>query len=73
MTQNLLGLTGVPAYVIPRPAFLHFKWARKPFESATAQWPDNWQDIEHFRQIAARRHPVAEYTGEYPSIVRALL
>ncbi len=73
MTQNLMGLTGIPAVEIQRPAFLHFKWARKPFASATVQWPENWEAIPHFQCIAERRHPVAPYTGEYPSSVRALL
>ena len=73
MTQNLQGLAGVPEYEIERPAFLHCKWSRKSFASATVQWPENWREIPHFQRIAERRHPVAEYTGEYPATVRALL
>jgi hypothetical protein len=56
-----------------RPAFLHFKWARKSLESATCQWPSDWQSIPHFQRIYQRRIPVARYEGEYPSSVRALL
>ena len=73
MTQNLQGLAGIPEYEIERPAFLHFKWARKSFTSATVQWPENWQDIPHFQRIAERRHPVAVYEDEYPASVRAML
>lgn len=73
VTQNLRGIQGVPAVEIDRPAFLHFKWARKPFAAATMQWPENWQAIDHFRRIAVRRFPVARYDGEYPASVAALL
>ncbi len=73
MTQNLGGLAGIPEHEIERAAFLHMKWARKSFASATVQWPENWREIPHFARIAARRHPVAPYTGEYPASVRALL
>jgi len=72
MTQSLRGVDE-PPYVIERPAFLHFKWARKSFASATVQWPENWQEIPHFASIAERRHPVAPYEGEYPTAVRSLL
>ncbi len=72
MTQSLRGVDE-PPYVIVRPAFLHFKWSRKSFASATVQWPENWPEIPHFARIAARRHPVAPYEGEYPAAVRALL
>lgn len=73
MTQNLMGIAGIPVHLIPRPAFLHFKWARKPFEAATVQWPENWREIPHFQNIEKRRHPVAPYTGEYPASVRRLM
>lgn len=73
MTQNLQGIQGLPEYEIDRPAFLHFKWARKSGASATVQWPDNWRDIPHFQKIYERRIPVAPYEGEYPTGVRALL
>ncbi len=72
MTQSLRGVPD-PSHEIPLPAFLHFKWARKSFASATAQWPPDWESIPHFQRIAERRHPVERYTGEYPSSVRALL
>lgn len=71
-TQNLRGVP-MPTHTIARPAFLHFKWARKSFAAATMQWPANWQAIEHFRQVASRREPVAPYAGEYPASVAALL
>ena len=73
MTQNLQGIQGLPEVEIDRPAFLHFKWARKPEASATVQWPKDWRDIPHFQRIYERRIPVAPYEGEYPSSVRALL
>ena len=73
MTQNLIGIAGIPEYEIERPAFLHFKWARKSFASATVQWPENWRDVPHFQRISERRHPVTRYEGEYPASVRALL
>ena len=73
MTQNLQGLAGIPEHEIERPAFLHFKWSRKSFASATVQWPSDWESIPHFQRIAERRHPVATYEGEYPASVRALL
>lgn len=73
MTQNLQGIAGIPEHEIKKPGFLHFKWARKSFESATVQWPKNWQEIPHFQRIAERRKPVAPYTGEYPASVRAML
>lgn len=72
LTQNLRG-AGDPTATIERPAFLHFKWARKPFASATVQWPKDWQSMEHFQRIAERRHPVARYEGEYPASVRRLI
>ncbi len=73
MTQNLQGLAGVPEYEIERPAFVHMKWAKKSFASATVQWPENWSEFPHFQNIAERRHPVARYEGEYPLSVRAML
>jgi hypothetical protein len=73
VTQNLKGVPDADDAFDHRPAFLHFKWARKPLESATCQWPADWQSIPHFQTIAARRIPVARYEGEYPSSVRALL
>lgn len=72
-TQNLQGIIMMPECEIQRPAFLHFKWARKSFASATVQWPANWKELSHFQEIAARRHPLAAYEGEYPASVRALL
>lgn len=72
MTQSLRGVPE-PSHVIERPAFLHFKWSRKSFASATVQWPPNWQEVPHFARIAERRHPVAPYEGEYPASVRAML
>ncbi len=72
MTQNLAGVD-MPPYMVEKPMFLHFKWARKSFESATAQWPENWREIPHFQRIAERRHPVERYEGPYPASVRALI
>ena len=71
LTQHMRGAP-LPTKRIGRPAFVHFKWI-KPFDSATVQWPDNWREIPHFKNIAARRHPVAPYQGEYPSAVRERL
>ena len=73
MTQNLDGIVGIPEHEITQPAFLHFKWARKSFASATVQWPEKWAEMPHFIKIAERRHAVAAYEGEYPASVRALL
>lgn len=72
MTQNLKGAPD-PTHRIHDPAFLHFKWSRKSFQSATVQWPAGWETIPHFQRIANRRFPVADYDGSYPSSVRALL
>ena len=72
MTQSLRGVDE-PPHMIERPAFLHFKWCRKSFESATVQWPENWREIPHFQHIAQRRFPVARYEGEYPTSVRAMI
>ncbi len=72
MTQNLRGVTE-PMVVIQKPAFLHFKWARKTGASATVQWPDGWERVDHFANIYERRHPVAPYEGEYPASVKAML
>jgi len=57
---------------IAKPAFLHFKWT-KPVESAIKRWPEDWRDHERWRAIYERRLPVAPYTGEYPSSVKALV
>lgn len=73
LTQNLRGVPDVDDAFGHKPAFLHFKWARKSFESATVQWPADWETMPHFQRIAERRHPVAKYEGEYPSAVAALL
>jgi hypothetical protein len=72
MTQSLRG-AGEPTATIGRPAFVHLKWSRKSEASATVQWPSNWREIPHFQRIIERRKPVALYTGEYPSALRALL
>lgn len=55
------------------PAFLHFKWSRKPLASATKGWPKDWRSKDHFKRIFERRKAVAAYRGEYPTSVRALL
>ncbi len=73
MTQNLRGVPDSLGGLIEHPAFLHFKWARKSFASATVQWPLTWWKIPHFQRIAERRHPVECYTGEYPASVAAML
>ena len=70
LTQSLRGTPPPTAEI--HDCFLHTKWV-KPFESAVKQWPENWPEIPHFRNIAERRHPVERYTGEYPASVRALL
>jgi len=71
MTQSLRGAAQPTTEI--HDCFLHFKWARNPFEAATVQWPENWQEIPHFQRIAERRIPVEPYTGEYPASVRALM
>ncbi len=72
MTQSLRGVPE-PPHMVERPAFIHMKWSRKSFASATVQWPPDWHEIPHFQRIAERRHPVARYEGEYPAAVRALM
>jgi len=71
VTQSLKGAPAPTAEI--RDAFLHFKWARKSFAAATAQWPPDWDQIPHFQKIAERRFPAARYNGEYPASVAALL
>lgn len=70
MTQKIQNVPPHTAEV--HDCFVHLKWC-KSFESATVQWPDNWEEIPHFQRIAERRYPVARYEGEYPSSVMALL
>ena len=73
VTQNLQGVPDADDAFGHRPAFLHFKWSRKPLESATVQWPSDWRSIPHFQRIYERRKPVARYEGEYPAAVRRML
>jgi len=70
LTQSLRGVPPHTAEV--HDCFIHTKWI-KPMASATKQWPKGWEEMPHFQNIAARRHPVAPYRGEYPASVRALL
>lgn len=72
LTQTLKGAPP-PTADICKPAFLHFKWARKPLASCTKQWPADWEAIPHFQRIIERRHPVAPYEGEYPASIRGLI
>lgn len=70
-TQEIRGIgTG---HTITRPAFLHFKWARKPLSSATKQWPNGWEAIPSFQKMLKRREPARLYCGEYPSAVVPLV
>jgi hypothetical protein len=71
LTQQLRG-TGT-GYTIARPAFLHFKWARKPLASATKQWPQGWEAMPYFQRILKRREPVRIYSGEYPRAILPLI
>lgn len=52
------------------PAYLHFKWA-KARDSATKAWPENWREIDHFRNLAARAAPGAAWQGRIPAALRA--
>lgn len=68
-SERLIG-TG-PGRVITD-AFLHFKWCKA---SARQAWPEDWQEIEHFRAIDKRAGIGAPYTGAIPtalSLVSAL-
>jgi hypothetical protein len=67
-------LRGVPgARIIPRPAFLRFRWARKPLSSVTARWPKGWERMAHFKALLKQREPARFYTGEYPTSVQPLV
>ncbi len=67
-------LGGVPeARMITRPAFLRFRWARKPLSSVTGQWPKGWEGMAHFRALLKQREPARFYTGEYPASVQPLV
>ncbi len=67
-------LRGVPAArMITRPAFLRFRWARKPLSSVTGQWPKGWEGMAHFRALLKQREPARFYTGEYPASVQPLV
>lgn len=61
------------AAIIDPPAFLHFKWARKPIGSVTKAWPADWHTKEHFTRIWQRRIPIDRYRGEYPASILRLL
>lgn len=39
--------------VIENPTYLHFKWCKKR-SLAQQAWPENWNEIDHFRQIIKR-------------------
>jgi len=73
LTQNLTAVPDADDAFGHRPAFLHFKWCRKSVESATVQWPADWQSIPHFQKIFQRRIPVREYCGPYPASVRRMM
>lgn len=67
-------LRGVPEpRLITRPAFLRFRWARKPLTAATRQWPKGWEGIAHFKALLKQSEPARFYTGEYPASVRPLV
>lgn len=71
ITQQSCGIG--EGYAIKRPAFLHFKWSRKPLASATKQWPKGWETMPHFQAFLKQREPARFYTGEYPSAVKPLV
>lgn len=71
LTQQLRGVD--VGYTIRRPAFLHFKWARKPLSSAIKQWPRDWETMPHFKKMIKRREAVRLYSGEYPHAITKLL
>lgn len=60
-------------HTVGRPAFLHFKWARKGEASQTKRWPADWREKPHFTRIWARREPVMRYRGEYPESIKVML
>lgn len=49
-------------------SFLEMKWAKNE-KAATAIWPDNWNDLIHFRLIIKRKEPGALYKGEIPEVL----
>jgi len=57
---------------IDKPAFLHFKWAKK-IESATCAWPENYEQMPLFQRLLRRRKGICEYKGEYPSVLKGLV
>lgn len=71
LTQQLRGIGA--GHAIARPAFLHFKWARKPLSSATKQWPKGWERMPYFQKMLKKREPTRFYCGEYPSAVKPLI
>lgn len=56
-------------YALRPHGYLHFKWA-KAFESASKDWPLDWQNNEHFLRIIQRKHRGAPYTGPIPLVLR---
>lgn len=71
LTQRLRGVN--VGIALRRPAFLHFKWARKPLSSAIKQWPRGWETIPQFKTMIKRREPGRLYSGEYPRVITRLL
>ena len=62
-------LTGISSCdTLSHPAFLHFKHA-KAFASRIKAWPENWQEIDHFKAIRARDELGVAYKGEVPSVL----
>jgi len=54
---------------IDEPVCLHFKNA-KSIVSATKSWPDNWEEIELFRQLHERRARGGLYRGVLPEALK---
>lgn len=71
LTQQIRGIA--PGHVLTRPAFLHFKWARKPISSATKQWPKGWESMPYFQAFMKQREPGRFYSGQYPRSVKSLV
>jgi len=51
------------------PMFLHFK-SVKNIKSASAIWPDNWENMPTFKRLIKRREPGTPYKGEIPEALK---
>lgn len=53
---------------MPHVAYLHFKHS-KAFSSRIKAWPEGWQEMDHFKAIAARQELGEPYKGDIPSVL----